>query len=201
MKVIQLSENLLIETSTTKSELIDFAKNVIQNELYVEGFSMKNTLLGMILTLGCSEKYSEKVKDSFISLLKFNNNYIGVCCFLEHHPITIQTFVSPEFRGFNYAYSLIEKTIKQLEEFEDKKKITFFKGNEASLVLFYKLWRNKVIKLTNMYDMEDQFKLKYIKNGITGKENKLKFFLSTEERTLLNSYILKHQIFQNLHGK
>lgn len=192
MKTIQLSENLTFEVSEGE-EFFAFAQKVLNNHLFVRTFSLKRNLIKMLRGYKdnspiIKEKTISKVKDSFIGLLKHNNKYIGVCCFFEYYPVTIQTFINPNFRGNNYAYKVISEVLRLVEKIDPSKTISFHYGTNESLILFYKLWSNKLIKLKNLINMEDQLALKYIKHGIRGKH--FTCYFSSERQELLDRYIL-----------
>lgn len=192
MKIIQLSENLIFEVSEGE-EFFSFAQKVLNNHLFVKTFSLKRNLIKMLRGYkgDCSitkKNTISKVKDSFIGLLKYNNKYIGLCCFFEYYPVTIQSFISPKFRGNNYAYMIISEVLQLVKQIDQNKKIAFHYGNNESVILFYKLWINKLIKLKDLIRIEDQAALRYIKYGLKGKHSS--FGINPVQRELLDKYIL-----------
>lgn len=191
MKIVNIKPNIVMEISEG-NEIFDFAEIVLKEKLYVNGFSMRFTLKNMI---NSKEKCTslekndifEKVKGSFISLIKIDGKYIGVCCFIKYHPCTIQTFIKEEFRGKNIAFDVIKKMVGLIKSMDMKKSISFHHGEIQSLILFYKLWEAKVICLYNIVEENDKEKLRYIKAKLNGKT--IDCFMLLEELNVLNEYI------------
>lgn len=147
-----------------------FCKAIIDNNLYVKGFSLRATLAGLLSffesDLEEDKNYIlKKTKDSFVGLLKFNEEYIGMCAFFKFHACTIQTFIKKDFRGKGIAFNAIKEVLKIVNSKGMGRSISFHHGEPESLVLFYKLWEEKLINLYNLVEEEDKRKLRYIKKN------------------------------------
>ena len=194
MKSIMMDNGFKLEISEGE-EFFDFAKIIIKNRLYVKGFSLMYTLSSILEYYQSDIDFNEdekkyalnKTKDSFIGLLKFGDEYVGMCAFFKFHPCTIQTFIREDFRQKGVGFNIIEKVLKIVKKNGHSKKVSFHHGTIQSLILFYKLWSSKLITLDNIVENGDKIKMRYIKSGLKGK--KMDCFLQIEERKLFDLYI------------
>lgn len=200
MKQINLENGFTIEISEGE-ELFDFAKTILNNNLYVKGFSLRATLIGLLELFESDTNENEdksyilrKTKDSFIGLIKFNDEYIGMCAFFKFHACTIQTFIKKDFRGRGIAFNAIKEVLKIVNSKGMGRSISFHHGEPESLVLFYKLWEEELINLYNLVEEQDKRKLRYIKKKLKGED--CSCFMSVKESEFIKSYI-KNKLYSN----
>lgn len=200
MKQINLKNGFTLEISEGE-ELFCSAKAIIDNNLYVKGFSLRATLIGLLELFESDTNENEdksyilrKTKDSFIGLLKFNEEYIGMCAFFKFHACTIQTFIKKDFRGKGIAFNAIKEVLKIVNSKGMGRSISFHHGEPESLVLFYKLWEEELINLYNLVEEEDKRKLRYIKKKLKGED--CNCFMSVKESDFINNY-LKNKLCSN----
>lgn len=202
MKIVKLKSDIVIEISEGE-KLFSFAQKILDNGLYVKGFSLRSTLTGLINCFKCEDSCSnvinedrdyvlEKTKDSFICLLKKGDEYIGMCAFFKFHPCTIQTFIKNDFRGKGIAFDVIKEVVMIVKEKGFVRKISFHHGEAQSLILFYKLWENNLINLYNIVNEENKRKLRYINAKIKGRNASC--FLNENESRIIGRYIEKRKV-------
>lgn len=167
MKELPLNENITLNVSEG-NEIFDFAKKALDNKLYMNGFALEDMLMKMTMAFNSNVKFvkdeiEEKVKDSFIALINFKGKYIGLCLFFKFNRCTIQTFLKPKFRKKGIATKSIKEVLKIIKQRNQRKFVSFYHGNAESIILFYKLWRLKLITLSNILIEDDKNKMRYIK--------------------------------------
>lgn len=169
----------------------NFAQKALCENLFIEGFDLKKALNKIL------KSQSEKLKTSFIILLKNGEEYIGISTFLMTEYVPIHTFIKKEYRNKGYGKFLINEIVKNVPN-KFKARISFGLGEIDSLFFFYNMIERGDISVENIKDDGQKTQINVLKTYIFCKKNNLdtKIFtpnlfkiFSEEEINSINKYI------------
>ena len=193
MKEVFLNEDITLHVSEG-NEIFEFANKALDHKFYVPGFSLKETLIQINFMFNCNnsimkKKAEEKTRGSFIALICFKGEYVGLCLFFKFQPYSVQTFVKNEYRKKGIAFMAIKSVLTIIKEKGEAESISFHHGNADSIILFYKLWKLRLIKITNILTEENRKKLRYIKKRSKGEI--CSCHMSINEHKAINDFLMK----------
>lgn len=179
---------------SSEKDIKSFARQILSENLYIEGFDLKKAM-NKILKLK-----NEKLKSSFIIIMKKEDEYIGVSTFLMTEYVPIHTFIKKEHRNKGYGKQLINEVIKNVPE-KFKARISFGLGEIDSLFFFYNMIENKKITIEDIKDDHQKTQLNVLKTYLFCLKNNLdtKIFTPNFEKLFSEDEIVEiNKFFRKL---